>query len=410
MLSYARLALVLGLGSTLAACSESSNARDDPAGDAAADAPTDAPNDVVTSDALCTAGPERNGPYSQLVIAGNPGAKGAFDPSVVYAEGAELGLMTYTTVPDEAHVHIAIATSTDAGASWQYSADVTQAAPITIATSDEEVCGSASCAGFWVHESSSLVLDPTDPDESRRLKVFAHSYFFSASGRRLELGYIAMYSAPTPSGPWSETKLFGWQSSSSISSDGVAYDVSEDPALAELHDCYIVGEPGGLFREPSTLELTLSCVKSTGSIDVRLLRSSDHGATWSVVSTLLTQEDGLALGSTTPRANGSALLRVGDRHYVIMSPDGLVDFPDGPGSGYRGCVVVPIADLDTGTIERCEGKPVVAAAYLGEPGQFVGACSADVGATNNGMLIPLPDFSNPASVGYRIFSAGLPLP
>jgi hypothetical protein len=381
------------------ACSESSSNGAAPPGDA--------------SDAACPSGVQKNGPYSKVSIVGNAATKGAFDPSVAYRQGAASGLMTYTAVPDEAHVHIAIATSADAGESWQYAADVTQAMPITISATDDEVCGAATCDGFWVHESSSLVVDPSDPDETRRLKVFAHGYFFDSGGRDIALGHLAMFTAATPSGPWTETKLFGWPSSSPVSNEGVRYDIRSDPSLEELHDCFIVAEPGALFREPDTIDLTLSCVKvaaAGATIEVRLLRSKDHGQSWSFVSTLLTPEDGLALGSTTPRANGSALLHANERYYVIMSPDGEVAFPGGVGSGYRGCVVVPIADIENGRVERCDGMPVIASAYLGEPMQFVGACSADVGASKSGMLVPVPDFSNPASIEYRILAAGLPLP
>jgi hypothetical protein len=400
--------LVLAACALLAACSD--DAPDNPA--SSPDAASDAPVSDSGSDAACTGGVERNGPYSLVTIVGNPGAKGAIDPSVVYAEGAEFGLMTYTTVPDEAHDHIAIATSTDSGATWTYTANVTTAGPVTIPASDNELCGAPTCTGTFIHESSSLVLDPTDPNANRRLKVFVHSYFFGIE-RHLRVGYLAMYTAATPAGPWNETKLFGWSSESPISNDGVVYEVQTDPGLPEMHDCFIVGEPGVLFRQPGILDLTLSCpvIAATGAtIDVRLLRSHDHGATWTYVSTLLTADDALSLGSTEPQINGSALLSVGDRHYVIASPSGEVDFPDGPGQGYRGCVVVPIADIEAGAVERCGGEPVVTSAYLGQPGQFVGACSGDVGATDNGMLIPVPDFSTPGVVDYRIYAAGLPLP
>jgi hypothetical protein len=361
---------------------------------------------------VCRQAAEENGPYSLLTIENNPGVKGAIDPSVVYAAGAPSGWMTYTTVPDEAHDHIAIAVSSDAGATWRYVGNVTAARPITISTTDSSVCGASECAGTFIHESSSLVVDPSDPDRERLLKVFVHSYFFG-SQRHLELGFLALYTAPAPEGPWTETKLFGWNSDSPISADGVRYNVRVAPELPELHDCFIVGEPGGLYREPGILELSLSCVVASAAgvtIDVRLLRSRDHGASWTYVSRLLSPEDGAALGSTEPQINGSALLHADGRYYVIVSPTARVDFPDGPAPGYRGCVVVPIADLETGMVERCEGQPVIEAAYRGQPGQFVGACSADVGASNNGMLIPVPDLSGPSGIEYRIFSARAPLP
>jgi hypothetical protein len=318
--------------------------------------------------------------------------------------------MTYTTVPDEAHDFIAIAASNDAGASWQYVGAVTSAAPITISTSDMEVCGRAMCTGTFVHESSSLIVDPSEPSPDRRLKVFVHSYFFG-SERQLALGYLALYTAAVPEGPWTETKLFGWDSDSPISTQGVRYNISESPELSALRTCLILGEPGALYRAPGIIDLSLSCVAiSSGSatIDIRLLRSHDHGQSWSYVSNLLTAADATALGSTRPEINGSALFHAYGRYSLIVTPSGMVDFPDGPAPGYRGCVVVPIADLEAGTVERCDGKPVIEVAYRGQPGQFAGACSANVGPASQSMLIPVPDFSNPSRVSYRIFAAGMP--
>jgi hypothetical protein len=168
-----------------------------------------------------------------------------------------------------------------------------------------------------------------------------------------------MYTAAAR-GPWSETKLFGWSSESPISTEGVAYDINTDPRIPEMHDCFIVGEPGALLREPDVLELSLSCPVISGggaTIEVRLLRSLDHGVSWSFVATLLSPEDGMALGSTVPEINGSALLYANGGYHLIVTPTSNVDFPDGPGPGYRGCVVVPFLDIETGTIERCNGTP-----------------------------------------------------
>ena len=51
-------------------------------------------------------------------------------------------------------------------------------------------------------------------------------------------------------------------------------------------------------------------------------------------------------------------------------------------------------DLDTGKVSRCsDGTPSIVAAYRGAPGSFVGGCSADAGATADGMLIAMPDVS-----------------
>jgi hypothetical protein len=104
--------------------------------------------------------------------------------------------------------------------------------------------------------------------------------------------------------------------------------------------------------------------------------TADHGATWAYVGILLTSEDARTLGATSDQINGGDLFCANDAYHLIATPVGIVDFPHGREDGYRGCVVVAIADLDAGRVARCDGAPVVEARYLGRPGQFVGACGA----------------------------------
>jgi hypothetical protein len=353
----------------------------------------------------CPLGPDRNGPYARVTVIGETGALGLIDPSVEYSAADGTGLMAYTAVPRVDRVHIALAASDDRGASWRFAGNVTDASPITIATTDSSVCGSDSCSGTLVHESPSLIVDPFDPDPNRRLKVFAHAYFFGRD-RQFALGYLGLYTAAGVAGPWTETKLLGWPSASPISNADVAHDIARDPTLPQLRDCLIVGEPAALVRPPGTIDLALSCAGS--KTDIRLLRSSDHGATWSHVGVLLSAEDGRKLGSATDEITGGDLFYANDAYHLIATPVGPVDFPHGRENGYRGCVVVSIADLDAGRVARCGDAPVVEARYLGHPGQFVGACSADAHATVAGMLIPVPDLAS--AEPFQLFASRLPLP
>lgn len=177
------------------------------AGCGGAGSSSDAQPDAAVDAGACADGPERNGPYTRVVVAGEDDALGIIDPSVEYAATASSGLMSYTAVPGFSQVHIAVAVSDDRGASWRHVSDVTEPRPITISTGDDDVCGAATCEGTLVQESSSLILDPFDPDPSRRLKVFAHSYFFGTE-RQLELGYIALYTAPVAEGPWTKRRCW----------------------------------------------------------------------------------------------------------------------------------------------------------------------------------------------------------
>ena len=80
---------------------------------------------------------------------------------------------------------------------------------------------------------------------------------------------------------------------------------------------------------------------------------------------VLSPDDARALGSTTPRINGSDLFEAQGASWLVVSPEGPVDGPDGTFDGYRGCLVVAIEDLDAGRVARCVGVPVVRTAYLG---------------------------------------------
>jgi hypothetical protein len=369
----------------------------------------DTGTDVGGDSAPCMVGPERDGPYAPLTITGE--TEGVMDPSIAYPVGAAFGLLAYTEVPDAAHVHIAIAVSTDAGATWVRQGAVTQAQAITIATSDTTVCGTATCTGTLVQETPSVIVDATDPDPSRRIKVFVHEYFFN-TGMNFELGYVALYTAATPAGPWTETKLFGWSSASSLSSSGVIYNIDTSPDLAELAHCLIVGEPGALVRATGTIDLALACpapAPGGATMDIRLVRSFDHGQTWHYVSKLLDGNDAIALGSTVPMIGGSDLFYAGGAYYLMVTPQAPVSYATGAQVGARGCVVTRFADFDAGTIARCGGTPVIAAAYRGNPGDFVGACTADAGATASGMLIPVPDVSVVPPT-FHTFAAELGVP
>jgi hypothetical protein len=319
---------------------------------------------------------------------------GITDPSVEYVAGQGIWLMAYTAVvPSPLYQHISLAASDDGGATWRYLGDVTPVSTgIKITTSNLAICGATTCTGTWVQESAALLFDDSDPDPNRRFKVFAHAYYFDYVGdRQMDIGYLALYTAKAPEGPWSETRLFGWPSSSPLSNQEVAYDVAADRGLG-LGDCVIVGEPAALMRTEGIIDLALSCPK--GTTDIRLLRSVDHGKTWTFVSTLLAAVDGPKLGSETNDITGADLFYANGAYHLIASPFGTILGPGGETfSGYHGCVVIAIADMDAGQVARCNGVPIVEASYFGLPGQFMGACSAAEGLTASGMLLPIPDLS-----------------
>ena len=352
--------------------------------------------------------------YTRLVVASDAGStEGIYDPSIVYPQGGSVGFLTYTSVPNKAAVHSRAAASTDSGRSWVFVGDVNTDSATTITTTggDTAVCGATTCTGVWVHETSSLVYDPTDPDTTQRFKVFVHSYFVAlpTPGHDTTLAYwygnLSMYTTSFPTRGWSsEVKLLGWNSTSPVSSTGVRQNISTDPALASGYgNCWFIMEPGALVRG-DTIDLATGCVQLAAGLpfDIRMMRSTDHGATWRFIAVLLDSTDALAVGSSTPRINGADLFRVGSTTYLFATPEGPLT---AGGYGYRGCLEFRFANVDAGQLVRSGGVPVVQKRYTGDPGIFTGPCTADAGAKNAGVIVPKagPTFSP----YFQIFTTGV---
>ncbi|MGH7296464.1 MAG: hypothetical protein ACRELB_16120 [Polyangiaceae bacterium] len=85
---------------------------------------------------------------------------------------------------------------------------------------------------------------------------------------------------------------------------------------------------------------------------VLLLRSVDHGATFSYVSSLLTATDASCLASPVSMVDGPDLFVAGGTEYLVVTPIGPVTLS---GNGYSGCVTIPIADAAAGRVERIAG-------------------------------------------------------
>jgi hypothetical protein len=340
----------------------------------------------------CPAAPNPDiGATTKLAIAGSVNdPDGIFDPSVVYPSGASAGFLAYSSVQGKL-VHSKLAASNDAGATWSFFSEVNTTSAVSITTSDNGVCGGPTCNGTLVHETPGLLVDPTDPDSSRLFKVFSHSYFLSASQNiHYTLGNLTMYTAAVPQGPWTEHKILGWNSSSTVSSLGVGQNITTDAALAGLADCVLLTEPSAVVDGTGAISLAVGCARilspSDVPIDIRLLRSTDHGSTWRYVATMLSVADAIAIGAPKHQINGASFYQKNDKLFLYASPDGPVDLGSGVVfSGYRGCISVAVTDLATGTIARCDGKPVIMSSIPGASNEFLGACAYAEGASALGV-------------------------
>ncbi len=308
----------------------------------------------------------------EVSVTSDPGATyGWFDPSVVHPAGSAKGYMSYSVVDGEvgSHVmvHTRIASSADGGATWDYEAEVNSNEPLTID------CGSSTCTGVYNHETSSLVHDPDDPDGTRAWKLFTHSYLLTEEGTLYTLGYLAMWTASSPEGPWSgPSNVIGWTSISDLSSDGAATLLQDIDALS---DCVAITEPSLRLRSDGSLDLAVGCAYEGGwKIRIEKLNSTDHAQSWTHVASLLGPSDAEDWGYFES-VNAAQLFEVEGTEYIIATPRGETA---GGFDGYRGCFVVELES--DGSTRRCDDGRAKVVRVLDTPdNSFTGACGWDAG-------------------------------
>lgn len=340
-----------------------------------------------------------------LAIAGEENAAfGIFDPSLAYAKDADVGVMSYSRVVSEQDIHTAIATSTDAGATWTRVAEVNSAGSGTVPVTNDPLCV-GSCAGSFVHEVSSIVLDPDDA-AAARYKLFSHRYLVArvqdpqskrlVNVSRYDIGHIALQTAPAPEGPWTEpTAIIGWAGTSPFSQTNIETIATDEPELA---DCIAITEPAALSFG-GDLYLAAGCVTGD-TIRIILFRSTDHAATWSYRGLLLDGDESSCLGGSSPRVNAPHLFTLEDEVLLLASPS--------TDDAYRGCSVMRV-DLATATIERTEAdEPAIVRKLDTDPQGFTGACAYAEGATALGYLVPWADVA--ATPVFRIAPSHIAAP
>jgi hypothetical protein len=341
----------------------------------------------IPPDTCSPAGTSANPPLS---IAGDNSPSGIYDPSVL-KENCTVWL-SYSSVDyyqQGGHlvqdVGIRLASSDDGGDHFSYVATLGTPQPATVHdTTGNQVCGQATCTGRWVYETSWLIDDSGDPQSSRRYKLFAHKYFLyppatAGKAAQYELGSIVMWTASSPDGTWSaETSLLGWNLTPQELTPAVNVNAI-DPQLAS---CIAISEGTASVRG-NILDFAFACPyldSNTNTIvqKIVLLRSTDHAASFSYVSTPLQAADAASFGadyfsapSLLPRQDSAPVL------FATPVKAGV----------YSGCVVFPFADENAGTLTRSGGVPTASTTLQPPTGDFGGACAWDRGLDATGILM-----------------------
>jgi hypothetical protein len=349
--------------------------------------------------------------YQPLTIQGDDSPSGISDPSIIRLSTGQ-AWMAYSSndyYQDEQgklvqDVGIHLARSDDRGATFTFSSTIAapQSATVTDTDSAQSTCGAPTCSGRWIYETPWLMQDDTDPDSSRRFKLFARQSFFTPgkTGTRSYLGTIVMWTAASPDGEWSEpTSILG-----SIFTPPELMPANLINTMhADLSDCVTVADGSG-GTQSGSLDIAITCVYP-GDVPllsppqkVVLLRTTDHAKTFRYISTLLTQRDADTFGPV----HFTAPLLV----YTADKTPLLIATPAAGASMYVGCSVFSM-DAATGTVFRENDKPVRLFNLPPVDGHYGGACAWDSGLSGAGMLISdIALGANPVDTQFRILTTG----
>jgi hypothetical protein len=348
--------------------------------------------------------PASTAAYQVVNIAGDNSSSGVYDPSVLRLSNGDLW-MSYSSVNYYNNtsnllvqdVGIRLARSTDGGATFNYVSTIASPGVATVTDAGLTACGSLTCQGRWVYETSWLIDDSADPNPARRYKLFAHKYFLSPGkvpATFYQLGSIVMWTASTPDATWSaESSLLGWN----LTPPELTPHRIVNSLHTDLAPCIVVAEGGASVRG-SAIDFVFACVYGSGNPlpqKIVLLRSLDHANSFQYVSTLLTPADATPIGASHFSAP-AILATPGTAPILFVTP--VI------GGFYSGCIAIPFADDAAGQLFRVNNFPV-GILYAPVLTALGGACTYDRGLGPRGILMnnAIPG-ATPVQSQFRIYA------
>lgn len=289
-------------------------------------------------------------------------------------------------------VSTSLAYSDDSGATFTYLKTIGAATNSTVTPgSGFNPCGNITCTGRWVYEVPFLVDDKTDPDTSKRFKLFAHKYFLyplaadPSQSAIYTLGAIVMWTAPSPESNWSSEKVvLGWTNTP----QELATTNKINTLNTALNECLTLSE-GAATTYKGNLDFVFACSNGTTQ-KIVMLRSSDHAATFKYVATPLTAADATNFNAVyfsapalIPTESSAPLLIATPVINRAVSINGT-PFTD---NFYSGCIAFPFADEETGKLFRSGSAPLSILKFSYQSNHLNGACAWDRGVSASGILI-----------------------
>ncbi len=293
-----------------------------------------------------------------------------------------------------------LAYSDDSGATFTFLKTIAAATSAIITPNTVNPCGAITCNGHWVYAAPFLVDDQSDPDASKRYKLFAHKYFLYPPSAFYEVGAIVMWTAALPGSTWSsEQVVLSWNATpQELAATNPIKNI--DASLAE---CTGLRE-GSATTYGDALDFVFACPNSAGTQKIVLLRTTDHAATFTYVSTPLTVADAVASGALyfsapalLPTASSAPILIATPVKNRTLGGSTIAQ------DTHSGCIVFPFADEETGALFRNNSSTplsILQIPYLTNHAN--GACAWDRGVGASGIL--MNDYDPSAIVPYSILN------
>jgi hypothetical protein len=330
--------------------------------------------------------------YAEVRIDDSPLVSGgATSPSLLRTAGGQIW-MAYSDVDVSGsgptlRSTVRLAQSNDNGASYQFDQEVGR----------RRATSGLVPSGNWDYRTPWLIEDSSDPDATRRFKLFAHKYFVDSTDNSTfsyEKGGIAMWTAATPDGEWSDEEIvLGWAATPAILLPATRINLLD----AALQACQWIDE-GSASVGSDGIDMAFSCAFADSQATQRkivLLRSADHAKSFSYIATLLQPADASEF-SAQYFSMPALLPGAGTAPVLFASP---IDV-DGK---LLGCVLFPIADPKAGKLFTESNAPLTLMT-LDPVGPEGGGCSWDRSIPAGGILMGDYDGSD-----YTIQSTGKPL-
>lgn len=288
--------------------------------------------------------------------------------------------------------------SDDSGATFTYLKTIGVATNAVVTPgSGFNPCGNITCTGRWVYEVPFLVDDKTDPDASKRFKLFAHKYFLyplaatPSQSPIYTLGAIVMWTAPSPESNWSnERVVLGWTNTP----QELATSNKINTLNTALNECLALSE-GAATTYQGNLDFVFSCSYPDTGIGgltqkIVMLRSSDHTGTFKYISTPLEAADAAPFGALyfsapalIPTESSAPLLIATPVINRAVSINGIPL----TGDFYSGCIAFPFASEESGKLFRSGSTPLSILKIGYRANHLDGACAWDRGASTSGILM-----------------------